>query len=138
MSAFKGNAAFTWTDSGSPRTYLLNRPLDRVQYAMAQTSYPGTSLDLSQYQVFTVGTGAYELVAQIRYDDDPQGLLDLLKFGQQGGTITYWPDLDNDQESYACNLIEPMNVTLELESSYPATGSLVTLRLRQTNEGRFA
>ena len=133
----KGNAAVTWTDAGSPRVYLLNRPLDRVQYAIRQTAYAVDSLDLTQRQVFTVGTGVYELVAQIRYDETPQDLVDLLKYGQQGGTLTYWPDLDNDQESYACYLLEPFDPVLELESSYPAVGSLVTVRLRQTTGARF-
>lgn len=141
MTPFKGNAAFTWTDSTATppdRAYLLNRPLDRVQYAVRQTTYTQDSLDLTVRQTYTIGTGVYEIVAQIRYDDDPADLIDLIRYGQRGGTITYWPDLTNDAESYACYLIDPLGAApLELESSYPAVGSLVTVRLRQTTGVRF-
>lgn len=141
MTPFKGNAAFTWFDVSDPtpsRVYLLNRPLDRVQYAVRQTTYTQDSLDLTARQTYMIGAGVYEIVAQIRYDDDPANLIDLIRFGQQGGLITYWPDLDNDLESYVCYLIEPLNAApLELESSYPAVGSLVTIRLRQGTGARF-
>lgn len=141
MTVFKGAAGFTWTDSAdtSPnRTYLLNRPLDRVRYAVRQSTFTADSLDFTQRQTFTVGTGVYEIEAQIRYDDDPTDLIDLIRYGQQGGTITYWPNLDNDAESYACYLIDPLDASpLELESTYPATGSMVTIRLRQTTGVRF-
>lgn len=141
MTPFKGNAAFTWTDSADPmtdRTYFLNRPLDRVQYAIRRTNYPADSLDLSQRQVFSIGSGVYEITAQIRYDDDPTDLVDLIRYGQTGGTITYWPDLNNDAESYGCYLISPLDASpLGLERDYPAVGSMVSVVLRQTSGGRF-
>ena len=141
MTAFKGNAAFTWTDSLDPavnRVYLLNRPLDRVQYGLRQTIYAADSLDNSVRQTFTVGSGVYEVMAQIRYDDNPKDFVDLIRYGQQGGTITYWPSLSNDQESYACYLLEPLDpIVLDLEDSYPAVGQRLTIRLRQTSGARF-
>ena len=124
MSAFRGNAAFTWTDPDDPvtdRVLLLREPLRELRAAHRQSVYVGESLDFQARQVFTVGTGVDEVVCRVRFMDDGQGLLDLLKAGTKNLTLTYHPDLDDPSRSHAYKLIAPLSpVTLGLD---PDTGT---------------
>lgn len=135
---FKGSAQFTWTD-GTTKNYLLSRPLDRLRYAVRQTHYTLDSLDFSVRQTYTLGSGVYEVLGDIRYDADSTGLSNLLRAGARGLTLTYWPKKTGSTNHYDCYLIQPTDPGLqtELEESYPARRNRVTLRLRKTNGAAF-
>src|SRR3990172_4177662 len=125
---FKGSASFIWTD-GTTKNYKLSRPLDRLRYAVRQAHYSADSLDLTNRQVFNIGVGVYELVADIRYDADSTGISALMRAGARGLTLTYKPN--STHAGYACYMIEPNDPGLitELEDSYPAVRNKVTVRL---------
>jgi hypothetical protein len=112
MGAFRGAAALTWVDAddiNTERVLLLREPLRELRPAHQQAVYTADSLDFTQRQVFTVGTGADELVGRVRYQDDQQGLADLLKAGTKGRTLTYLPNLADPARSFACYLISPLS-----------------------------
>lgn len=143
MSVFRGSAAFQWTDSDdqmTQRVLLLREPVRELRAAHTQSVFVSDSLDFSARQVFTVGEGADELVVRVRFSDDPQGLVDLLKAGTKLRTITYVPNLNDPAVKYDCYLISPLSPTAL--GSDPDTGVTfgdqeVELRLRQTNRQPF-
>lgn len=144
MGTVRGNAAIVWTDSDdttTERVLLLREPFREIRPAHAQSVFPADSLDFTQRQVFTVGEGVDELIVTVRYMDDSQGLLDLIKAGSKKRTITYIPDLDDGDRRYACYLISPLSpVGLGLDADRGTSfGELeVELRLRRTNNTPFA
>lgn len=144
MGTVRGNAMLSWTDSDditTERVLLLREPFREIRPAHAQSVFPADSLDFTQRQVFTVGEGVDELIVNVRYQDDPQGLLDLIKAGSKKRTITYVPDLDDADRRYACYLIAPLSPTaLGMDSDRGTSfGELeVELRLRRTNNTPFA
>lgn len=137
MSAIRGNAAFTWTDTvGVERVVLLREPIREVRPAHRQSVYVSESLDFQSRQVFTVGTGVDELVCRVRFMDDGQGLLDLVKAGTSDITLIYHPDLDDPLQTHSYKLIAPLSpVVVGMD---PDTGTLfgdvdIDLTLRETS-----
>lgn len=94
------SARFTW-DGGS-ETFLLRVPLQKVRPAGRSRSYVSESLDYSVRNVINVGQ-VRERIGVIRYDDDPEGLLDFLLAGHRGEALTY----TDSTGSFGCQLIEP-------------------------------
>lgn len=144
MPGVRGNAAMLWTDSDdttTERVLLLREPLRELRPAHNQTAFVAESLDKTVRQVFTIGEGVDELVGRIRYQDDPQGVLDLLKAGTKKRTITYVPDLADADRRYACLLISPSSPTSPGMDADRGTafGELeVEIRLRKTDNTPFA
>jgi hypothetical protein len=137
MGIFRGNAAFTWTDSGGvERVLLLREPVREIRASHRQSVYASDSLDFQSRQVFTIGTGVDEMVCQCRFVDDPQGLLDLIKAGTANITLIYHPDLDDPLRVHSYKLISPLSpVVLGLD---PDTGTSfgdqeIELTLRETS-----
>ena len=143
MSVFRGQAAFQWSDTDdtmTQRVLLLREPVREIRAAHAQSVFPSDSLDYSVRQVFTIGQGVDELVARVRFGDDPQGLVDLLKAGTKLRTITYVPDLRDPAQSFACYLISPLSpvaLGLDPESGVSFGDQEVELRLRRTTGKPF-
>lgn len=110
--AIRGNAAFTWTDSGGvERVLLLREPIREIRPAHRQSVYPSDSLDFQSRQVFTIGTGADEIICRVRFMDDPQGVMDLIKAGTSDITLIYHPDLDDPLQVHSYKLIAPLSPT---------------------------
>lgn len=137
MGIFRGNAAFTWTDTGGvERVLLLREPIRETRPAHRQSVYATDSLDFQARQVFVIGTGVDELVCRVRFVDDPQGLLDLIKAGTSNITVIYHPDLDQPLQVHSYKLIAPLSpVALGLDAD---TGTIygdvdVELTLRETS-----
>lgn len=143
MSKF-GNAAVVWTDpgTGTERVLLLDAPLRDVRPGFTQTAYTAESLDKTSIQTITVGSGAHELVGTVRYEDNPQGLCDMVVIGATNTTLTYIPDLADPDQSYSVKLIAPRSVealTVDLDAQR-GTGwgeVQVELRFRQTDRTAF-
>jgi len=137
MGIFRGNAAFTWTDSGGvERVLLLREPIREVRPAHRQAVYVGESLDFQNRQVFTIGTGVDELVCRCRFGDDPQGVLDLIKAGTANLTLIYHPDLDDPLRVHSYKLIAPLSpLVIGLDPDRGTTfGEVdVELTLRETS-----
>lgn len=97
MGAVKeGNAAFQLTaPSGAVMTCPLNRPLE-FESVPAHSTHRSerTSLDLSAFEVVTVGSGRAEVETVVRFERDAQRLLDVLSYAADGAVISYIPDLD--------------------------------------------
>lgn len=143
MTAFRGQAAFQWTDSDdtlTQRVLLLCEPLREIRPAHSQAVYESESLDRTARQIFTVGEGADELVVRARFVDDPQGLIDFIKAGTKKRTVSYVPDLRDPAVKYDCELIAPLSpAALGLDPDRGVTFGEqdVELRLRQTNQDPF-
>jgi len=144
MAAIRGNAAIVWTDSDditTERVLLLREPLRELTPAHNQNVFVADSLDKQVRQTFTIGEGVDELGGRIRYQDDPQGLLDLIKAGSKQRTVTYIPDLDDGDRRYACLLISPLSpMGLGMDSDRGVSfGELeVEIRLRKADKTPFA
>src|SRR5712692_2743228 len=101
-SPIRGSAALTWTDASdamSQRVLLLREPLRELKHGVRQTVYIADSLDYTNRQVYTIGSavagGAYELTGRVRFADNGQSLIDLIKAGAALKTITYTPNLND-------------------------------------------
>lgn len=140
------HAALTWVDptdtTGTERVHLLSVPLRQLVPAYSQTSYWAQSLDRTATQVYSVGTGAHELVGYARYDQSRQSLLDLVRAGALNTTLTYYPNLNDPGVAYAVKLISPValdQLALQLDQQRGALGDVqIELRFRQTNQAAFA
>lgn len=139
MGPIRGNAAFTYTDpdvSMTERVLLLREPIREIRPAARQSVFVAESLDFQSRQVFTIGTGVDEIVCRVRFMDDPQGVMDLVKAGAKGRTLTYHPDLDDPSRTHAYLLISPSSPSqLGMDSDTGTTfGDVeVELRLRSTS-----
>lgn len=122
-----GTARFQY--GAGPTTVLLGSRLFRQTYRSARTRYVAESDDLSVREVVTVGDAHKELIASVRFHDDPDELQDMIDFGLDGGTLTYSPDAGSTE--LACLLIDATDITpdpdLEGKGYYQ-----VTLTLRAT------
>lgn len=112
MGVIRGRAAFTWIDSAISMTeqvLLLREPIREIRPAHRQTVFPSDSLDFQVRQVFTIGTGVDELVCKVRFMDDQQGLLNLIKAGTKNITITYHANLNDSLQTHDYKLISPLS-----------------------------
>ena len=75
----------------------------------------------------------------MRFDNHAHSLVDLIKAGSQGKTLTYYPNLDDPDTAYACSLIAPVSpADLGLDPQRGDFGEQsVELRLRKTDETPF-
>ena len=142
MGRFAGRAAITWSSTGdtnTERVHLLDVPLRELRPAHSLTHFTRESLDKSTIETFTLGSGAHELVGAIRYDGNPQSLMDLIVAGSENRTLTYYPDLNDPDVSYACLLVAPRSpAELSLDPQRGMFGDQsAELRLRRTDESRF-
>lgn len=135
-------AAISWTSGiGTERVILLDLPLRESRPGFTQSAYTSESLDKTAIYSVTVGSGAHELVGNLKYEDDPQGLLDLIAFGATNGTLTYIPSLTDPDTNYSVKLISPRDVnalTLDLDSQRATFGEMtVEIRFRKTDQTAF-
>jgi hypothetical protein len=143
MGVFRGNAAILWTDTDditTERVLLLREPLRELKPAHTQAVYVADSLDRQSRQTFTVGEGVDEFIGTVRYQDDPQGVIDLVKAGTKGRTVTYVPSLSDGDRRYSCLLISPLSpIGLGMDSDSGVTfGDLaIEIRLRKTDKTPF-
>jgi len=124
----------------SQRVLLLREPLRELKYGQSQSVYVADSLDYTQRQAYTIGSGAYELTGRIRFADNPQTLIDLIKAGAATKTIVYYPNLSDPGVSYSCLLIKPIVPTVLKQD--PNTGLIfgdqdVEIVLRKTDQTPF-
>ena len=138
MGRFKGRAAITWTSTGSQSQHIhqLAVPLRGFSVGHDMAVFSRQSLDRSQIETFTVSSGAYELVGNARYDDDPQGLIDLVKAGSENKTLTYIPDTQDPAVSYQVKLLSPHSpASVQADGQRGSFGDYqVELRFRKTDE----
>lgn len=129
-----GTAKFTWTD-GVGQEYLLRVPLQQIQAAGRSRSYVAESLDYSVRQTVTIGQ-VHEIIAVIRYEDEPTTLVDFLFAGMSGKEIIY----DDGTNQFTCFLIEPEpeEFSLDLEQDANIFGeNSIEVRLRKTDGTAF-
>lgn len=84
-------AQLTYTPPGGVlTTHLLALPLRDLRPVDARVRHEWWSGDLTTREVVVIGDGVRELVATIRFDDEPGSLKDLLRAGLEDDvTITY-------------------------------------------------
>ena len=137
-----GRAAIGWSsteDANTERIHLLDVPLRDLRAGHTMSAYRAESLDKTAIETFHVGNGAYELVGRVRFDGRPSNLIDLIKAGSQGKTLTYYPNLTDPDVAHACILVAPMSpADLDIDGARAAFGDQeVELRLRKTDETPF-
>jgi hypothetical protein len=134
-----GRAAIRWTsteDSNTDRVFLLDVPLHDITPGHTITTFFAESLDRTKTETVTIGTGAYELQGEVRYASNPTGLLDVIKAGSQGKTLTYVPDVADPAVQEPVILISPRSpadVALDAERGFRGEAQ-ITLRFRRTNQ----
>ncbi len=142
MSYF-GNAGFIWSatsDSNTQRVHQLNAPLRLLKPSENLLAFQADSLDRTVRDYWTVGAGAYELLGTVKYNSYHQSLVDLIRAGNQGLTLTYYPSLADAGTSYACKLISPtvpFDLGLDDQRGQGFGEHQVELRLRLTNQAAF-
>lgn len=142
MAKLNTNAAITWSSgTGTERVLLLDVPLRDLRPGFTRTVFTAESLDKSDIQSITVGNGANELVGTVRYEDDPQGLMDMVAAGAANTTLTYIPQLSDPDLSYSVKLISPRDLSalnVQLDPQRSTFGEMsIELRFRQTDETAF-
>lgn len=134
-----GRAAIRWTTTegaDTDRVFLLDVPLHDVTPGHTMATYYAESLDRTKNQTITVGTGAYELEGAVKYASNPTGLVDVIRAGSQGKTLTYIPDLSDPAVNESVILVGPRSpADVELDGDRGFRGEAqVTLRFRRTDQ----
>lgn len=143
MGFLNSYAAIGWSSTGDTapsRVVMLGVPLRQTHPGFSQATYRAQSLDRSTIESLVIPNGAHELVGEIRYQQDSQGLLDMLVAGSANKTLTYYPDVRDPSQSYACKLIEPVGPQIDtvMDPQRNTFGDTsVTIRLRRTDAGPF-
>ena len=143
MGFLRSYAAIGWTSTGDTaptRVHLLGVPLRMTRPALSQATYRAQSLDRTVIESLVIPSGAHELIGDVRYDQDSQGLLDMLAAGSANKTLTYYPDVRDPTQSYTCQLISPVGPEIEtLNDPQRATfgDTTVQIRLRRTDQSAF-
>ena len=128
-----GETKFTWNTGADE--HLLRVPLQQIRAAGRSRSFVSESLDYTVRQVITIGQ-VHEIVALIRYDDDPTALVEFLFAGISGEVITY----DDGTNQIDCYLIEPTGEEFDLDLEDDANifrENSVEVRLRKTDGSAF-
>lgn len=100
-SQLLGTAHFDYTSGGS-QTHNLAVPLQEVRPVIRYGGrWVRESLDLSNKEEWDTGS-VYQVVAVIRFDDQAQSLIDLLKAGAELIDLTYD---DGGGNTYTVNMI---------------------------------
>jgi hypothetical protein len=86
-----GNAGFKY--GAGPTTHQLAAPLRELRPIALQRRYRRWSLDYTAVDTVVIGAGVDDLLAVIRYDDQPAELRAMLKAGMNGTQLDYYPDL---------------------------------------------
>ncbi|GAG16400.1 unnamed protein product, partial [marine sediment metagenome] len=119
---------------------LCRVPLQRVRPAHNRLRFVRESLDRQTREVANVGDGAYEIVAQIRYENYADQVLALIKAGVDGYALTFYPDFDNyPAVSNVCEMVEPTEIPeLPFEKDAPSILEwAIEIRLRRMDGSAF-
>jgi len=130
-----GTTKFTWTDGGA-KEHTLAVPLQQVRPSARLKKYERDSINGASHEVWSFGTGVYEVVGVIRYDDAPQSLIDLLLAGARGIAVSYYDDT-NTHACYIIGLPEVIDVGFD-DDQIPLDEHKIEIRLRKTDGSAFA
>lgn len=100
------DAGFQYTPpAGVLTTHALRLPLREQAPTHTQTRRVRWALDKVSRAVVTIGSGAEEISAAIRAEDEPQKLKTLLRHALDGVPVTYFPSLAVPGTSFPCALV---------------------------------
>lgn len=146
-SQIKDTASITYTPiGGTAITHLLFVPiLISPRYAFERTNrrtrWSAWTSDYRIREVYSLANGAEEITGQIRFDDEPQALLDLLDSALYDNvTLTYTVD---GSTTYPCKLVDLPGVNDNEIKIFPDTELfgfgrwMVPVRLRRVDGGTF-
>lgn len=135
------DAAFRYDRGAGAVVHDLRWPLFRPTTTRMKRRYQSWSLDGSNLEVLTVGDGHDELVATVRFETDPWGLLDVLEAGADGYTIEYAPSKAAGVW-YPLKLVEPSGAALDLARDSSGRGRLgaheIQIRVRRVDGGALS
>lgn len=85
-AALSGSASIAYESV----TFLLAVPLQDVRQVFPRQRFEWWSADQRSRETILLEGGAADIEATIRCDDDPDGLIALVRYGlEQGGSLTY-------------------------------------------------
>lgn len=122
--AVRGNSGWRYTiPGGTVITLEQEAPLQDVEAGVRVTAYVFDSEDWSTRETVTTSPPVREISARIPIHPDSGGLLTMLAWMVQGVVASYYPDLDDEEESYPSILVDP-----------PAVSRLLKLNTRPYGE----
>jgi len=92
--------------TGTTRSHDLALPLQGVRPATAGVALVGETLDRRVREVTTFGS-VNEVIGEVRYDDEPESLKDVLNDAAKGHALVYLADQGVLDAGYELDLIEP-------------------------------
>lgn len=104
-------ATSSWHGTNSGFTYGASTHRCRVvprleRAARVKRRYAVDTLDLTDREVITVGSGVEEMTVTVRYDDEPTSLKAMVDWGMDGNSVVFWPNLAGGF-SYPGFIVEP-------------------------------
>lgn len=91
--------------SAATVTHTLAYPFLELERVEVQPRFVFESADLSARHIVTIGAGVQDLWATIRFENEPDELLTLLRAGlHEGATLTYRPAASGPE--YECTLVD--------------------------------
>lgn len=112
--AFKGDAAFRYDAGQGQVTVNLRRPLWRPKPGVAQIKSRISALDLKSVTVITYADELPLISGFLRMIDNPTEILELIRVGQLGVPLEYFPSLSGGTFA-TCLLTAPLEDVTELE-----------------------
>ena len=140
MTQLFGKSAIFWSStSDGDHTVLMRAPLRAVQPAVRLKTFVRESMDFSVREVTTVSTGVHEVVGTIRYEDAPQNVADMIQAGLSGTTLTWIPDMNDQERSWDVYLISARRTgSMDADRGFPGFEEISwQVRFRKTDGTPF-
>lgn len=138
-------ATSSWHGTNSGFTYGASthrcRVIPRMEgAARVKRRWVADSLDLTEREVISVGSGVEEVTMTVRYDNEPASLKALIDTGMNGEVVTFWPNLSGGL-SYPGIIVEPQGTDATIKPDRDRHRSHgeweATFTMRRTDGGTF-
>jgi hypothetical protein len=130
-----GNASIKWDSDASE--HVLAVPLQGVLPADGSRIFRDESLDRTTFESFRIGSYLNDRVVTIRYEDQFNSLLSMLRAGiGDNKTLTYYPDVGDTGTSDDFIIVEPTEIedVINREQDFRYfEEATVQLRIRKTD-----
>ena len=140
MTQLLGKSALFWSStSDGDHTVLMRAPLRTGRPAVRLQRFVRESMDFSVREVTTVSTGVHELVGVLRYEDAPQNVADMVMAGLSGTTLTWIPDMQDQNRSWDVYLIDAQpTAQMDADRGFPGFEEISwEVRFRKTDGTPF-
>jgi hypothetical protein len=136
-AALSGSASISYASV----TFPLAVPLQEVRQVFPRQRFEFWSADARTRETVLIEGGAADIEATIRCDNDPEGLVALVRYGlESNGTFTYQRVTDGDAIPFVIvSVIGAQEITLDRDPDRFGFGEwMIRLRLRRIDGGNWA